>query len=90
MKRDNNATIMDIQEKVSEIGFEEGFEKGTVSGLEKGVKQGRKKGEKEGKKEGILKGLLKAALEMKRLKIPLDQIVTATGLSEAEIDDIGA
>jgi len=81
-----NATIMDIQKK----GFEEGFEKGTVSGLEKGRKKGEKEGRKKGKKEGKLKGLLKAALGMKRLKIPLDQIVTATGLSEAEIDDIDA
>ena len=86
MKRDNNATIMDIQEK----GFEKGAKQGKKKGEKEGKKEGKKEGRKEGRKEGKLKGLLKAALGMKRLKIPLDQIVTATGLSEAEIDDIDA
>ena len=51
---------------------------------EKAVEKGKIEGKIEGKKEG----LLVAALGMKKLQIPTDQIVKATGLSAAEIDDI--
>ena len=51
-------------------------EKGEATGVEKGIAEGEKK------------GLLKAALGMKRMNIPTAQIVTATGLSAAEIDAI--
>jgi len=38
--------------------------------------------------KGEKKGILKVALGMKKLKIPTDQIVIATGLSPAEVDEI--
>ena len=37
---------------------------------------------------GEKKGLFTAALGMKKLKIPTDQIVIATGLSSAEVDEV--
>ena len=46
------------------------------------------KGEEKGEKTGEQKGLLKCALGMKKLKFPTDQIVMATGLSAAEVDEI--
>ncbi len=42
----------------------------------------------EGEKTGLKRGLLTAALGMKKLKIPTDQIVRATGLSPAEVDEM--
>jgi predicted transposase/invertase (TIGR01784 family) len=41
-----------------------------------------------GVQAGVQAGLLTAALGMKKLKIPTDQIVRATGLSAAEVDGI--
>lgn len=46
------------------------------------------KGEAKAIEKGVKAGLLTAALGMKKLKIPTDQIVMATGLSAAEVDDI--
>ena len=46
------------------------------------------KGKAEGIAEGEKKGLLKAALGMKRMNIPTAQIVEATGLSAAEVEEI--
>jgi hypothetical protein len=46
------------------------------------------KGVKAGLLTATKAGLLTAALGMKKLKIPTDQIVTATGLSAAEVDGI--
>jgi predicted transposase/invertase (TIGR01784 family) len=57
-----NTTIVDIEEKAVEKGFEKGKKETSV----------------------------KIAHELKKLKIPTDQIVKATGLSAAEIDDIKA
>jgi predicted transposase YdaD len=47
-----------------------------------------KKGEEKGLKRGFKKDLLTAALGMKKLTISTDQIVEATGLSPAEVDEI--
>jgi len=58
--------------------------------LAKGQAQAIEKGKTEGLLEGKKEGLLVAALGMKKLQIPTDQIVKATGLSAAEIDDIKA
>lgn len=55
-----NTTIVDIEEKAVEKGFEKGKKETSV----------------------------KIAHELKKLQIPTDQIVKATGLSAAEIDDI--
>ena len=57
-----NTTIVDIEEKAVEKGFEKGKKETSV----------------------------KIAHELKKLQIPTDQIVKATGLSAAEIDDIKA
>jgi predicted transposase/invertase (TIGR01784 family) len=46
------------------------------------------KGQAQAIENGKKEGLLVAALGMKKLQIPTDQIVKATGLSSAEIDDI--
>lgn len=56
--------------------------------LAKSRAQAIEKGKTEGLLEGKKEGLLVAALGMKKLQIPTDQIVKATGLSAAEIDGI--
>lgn len=48
----------------------------------------RSEGHKEGMERGVKEGLLKSALGMKKLGISNEQIVTATGLSPAEVADI--
>ena len=53
-----------------------------------GEKRGRKEGMKEGMKEGRKEGALAIAQNLLRMKIPLDQIVTATGLTREEVENL--
>jgi predicted transposase/invertase (TIGR01784 family) len=64
-----------------EEGIREGMERGVREGMEKGVREGMEKGVR----EGMEKGVWEIARNLKKIGIPVDQIVRGTGLS---IEDI--
>ena len=57
---------------------------GKMEGLAKGRAEGRAEGRKEGRKEGIIE----VARSLKSMGFKAEEIVKATGLSEAEIDNL--
>lgn len=67
------------------------IKQGHQEGMAQGFKEGIEKGTKEGIEKGIEKGERRKAIDIaKRLKdigLPIDQIMQATGLSEAEVND---
>jgi predicted transposase/invertase (TIGR01784 family) len=54
-------------------------------GEREGEKRGEKRGEKKGRLEGEQKGRWEVALNLKRMGIPVEQIVRGTGLSSEDI-----
>ena len=70
-------------------GREEGLEQGHVKGLKEGLEQGRAEGLEQGRAEGLAEGEKKAkieiALQLKEQGLPVEAIVTCTGLSIEEI-----
>ena len=77
-------------------GMEKGLEDGKKIGIEQGIEQGMERGIKQGIKEGIKQGIEKGerkqkeeiAKKLKAMKISLNQIKEATGLSEDEINNL--
>ena len=71
---------------------EDGFEEGREDGLKEGKKEGRevglKEGRKEGKKEGEKEAKRKIAKNMLDLKIDIETISKATGLTKEEIQEL--
>ena len=69
-----------------------GHAKGHAEGLKEGLKEGHAEGLKEGRAEGLKEGLKEStrhiALNLKRMGIPLSDIVKATGLSESQIEEL--
>ena len=69
-----------------------GHAKGHAEGLKEGLKEGHAEGLKEGHAEGLKEGLKEStrhiALNLKRMGIPLSDIVKATGLSESQIEEL--
>ena len=53
-----------------------------------GLAEGREEGLAEGEAKGREEGLAMAAKEMKKLGLPTDIIIKATGLSEAQIAEL--
>ena len=72
-----------------EEGLEQGHVKGLKEGLEQGLEQGRAEGLERGRAEGLAEGERKAkieiALQLKEQGLPVEAIVTCTGLSIEEI-----
>ena len=70
-------------------GRQAGLEEGERKGLEKGRQEGLKEGEKKGLENGLAKGrqeaLVAAAIEMKKMGMPVKAIMQVTGLSEVAI-----
>ncbi|MDR0638529.1 MAG: Rpn family recombination-promoting nuclease/putative transposase [Spirochaetaceae bacterium] len=70
-------------------GILEGRQEGILEGRQEGILEGRQEGRQEGILEGILKGEEKGRLQiarnLKKLGVPLEQIVLGTGLSAEEI-----
>ena len=73
-------------------GHAEGLKEGHAEGLKEGLKEGHAEGLKEGRAEGLKEGLKEStrhiALNLKRMGIPLSDIVKATGLSESQIEEL--
>ena len=72
-----------------EEGEKYGLEKGREEGLEAGRMEGREEGLEEGREEGLEAGRMEErssiVLKMKELNIPLEQIMSITGLSAEEV-----
>ena len=75
-----------VMETAEIRGHEKGFTKGLAEGLEKGMAEGREKGLAEGLEKGMAEGReeerLANARNFKRLGVPIDVIIQATGLGE--------
>ena len=75
-------------EEGREDGLKEGKKEGREVGLKEGRKEGRKEGKKEGKKEGEKEAKRKIAKNMLDLKIDIETISQATGLTKEEIQEL--
>ena len=64
------------------------YEKGLEIGLEKGIQRGMEKGIEKGIMEGSQKEKIEIAKKMLELKIDIETIAKATGLTEQEIEKI--
>jgi len=73
-----------VQNDVMDTAHEEGLEEGMAKGLEEGMA----KGLAQGKAEGRAESKLEIAANLKRIGIPTEQIIMATGLSEKEIAEL--
>ncbi|MFW5799432.1 MAG: hypothetical protein ACOCV8_01350 [Spirochaetota bacterium] len=71
--------INDI-EHAKEVGLKEGKEVGLKEGKEVGLKEGEKKGER--------KKAIETAKNLKRMKLDIDRIAEATGLSKEDIEKL--
>ena len=77
-------------------GMERGLQKGLQRGMESGLKKGRAEGREEGLQRGMETGLKKGreeeriniAKSMKAMNISTNVIAKATGLSEAEVEEL--
>ena len=63
-------------------------EKALKLGIKQGIEEGIKEGIKEGKKVGVKEGKIEVAKNLKKLGIPTDSIIEATGLSKDEIEKL--
>jgi predicted transposase YdaD len=71
-----------------ETAISDGFDEGIREGIKEGRKEGRKEGIKEGRKEGIKEGRKEREKEIARSlkgKVPVDIIISSTGLTAEEI-----
>ncbi len=76
--RDYNNTIVSAEEK--------GFDRG----IQQGIAEGREEGRAEGREEGMAEGIRKMARKMLEAGIPNDTIMSTTGLSASEINEIAS
>ena len=76
--RDYNNTIVSAEEK--------GFDRG----IQQGIAEGREEGRAEGRAEGMAEGIRKMARKMLEAGIPNDTIMSTTGLSASEINEIAS
>jgi predicted transposase/invertase (TIGR01784 family) len=63
-------------------------EKGIEKGLQRGIKKGIQEGIEKGKAEGIRKRNIEIAKTMLAQKLPLDMIVSVTGLEKKMVEKL--
>jgi len=68
------------------IGRAEGLAEGLEKGRAVGLAEGRAEGRVEGRAEGRAAGLTDVARSLLKMNMPLEQIITATGLTRAEVE----
>ena len=83
-----NTAKIEAREDGFEEGREDGLKEGKKEGRKVGLKEGRKEGKKEGKKEGEKEAKRKIAKNMLDLKIDIETISQATGLTKEEIQEL--
>ena len=69
----------------AELGYRKGLEEGLAEGEKYGLEKGREKGREEGLEAGRIEERGSMVLKMKELNIPLEQIMSITGLSAEEV-----
>ena len=97
-KRGHRMTESQVQEQIQTPEVLQAFERAKFSSMPRGVKEDYDDEDSQYDRysqhtaaevaKGEKKGLLTAALGMKKLKMPTDQIARATGLSQTEVDEI--
>jgi predicted transposase/invertase (TIGR01784 family) len=97
-KRGHRMTESQVQEQIQTPEVLQAFERAKFSSMPRGVKEDYDDEESQYDRysqhtaaevaKGEKRGLFTAALGMKKLKIPTNQIVRATGLSPAEVDEM--
>ncbi len=83
--------VMDVttaKNEAKRTGYAEGHAEGHEDGFAEGQAEGRAEGRAEGLAEGQLSTKKEIALKLKLLKLPLQQIADATGLTEKEIKSL--
>ena len=80
---DSLKAYRDIKNSI-DTALEQGREEGRAEGLEKGLKKGRA----EGRAEGENRKALEIAQNLLSLKMPIEAIVQATGLTAEEIQSL--
>jgi predicted transposase/invertase (TIGR01784 family) len=76
------------QERDDRARMRAALEQGIALGKTEGRAEGKVEGKAEGRLEGEKKGRIKVARKLLAMKLPLEQIVTATGLSGEEIRNL--
>ncbi len=76
------------KELMERIRLQEIFEMDEATSLDEAEKRGIKKGIEQGIEQGINQNKKEIAIKLIKLNLPLEQIVTATGLSLAEIQEL--
>jgi len=69
-------------------GVEYLFKKGELKGRLEGKLEGEQIGLEKGKREGMLEGKLETARNLLNIGVPVEQIMQATGLTEADIHEL--
>ena len=82
--RDNQNAIEYMLRK----GEEKGLKKGMKQGLQQGKKQGLQQGLKQGYQKGMEQARLESAKGLKRLNVPIEQIMEITKLTREEIEKL--
>jgi len=85
---DNIMVQNDVMDTAHIEGLAEGMEKGLAEGMEKGMAKGLAQGKAEGLAQGRAKRDKEIASNMKKLGLPVSQIMQITGLSEKEIAEL--
>lgn len=75
-----------VEEDAREAGWKKGLEEGRVKGHAEGRAEGHAEGKVEGRAEGKAEEKRAIARNMKAIGLTLEQIKTATGLTENEIE----
>lgn len=73
---------------IRDSGFKEGFQEGKASGIKAGMEQGIKEGIEQGLKEGSKQEKILIAKNLLNLKVDINSISQATGLSAEEIENL--
>ena len=78
--REQNARLEAAEEK----GIEQGIAIGTEQGIEKGISIGTEQGIEQGERNKAIE----IAKKLKTMKLDINQIIEATGLSKEEIESL--
>ena len=68
-----------------ELGLKQGKDLGLKQGKELGLKQGKELGLKQGQEQGLKEGKREIARKLLKMKMPIEEIIKITGLSENDI-----
>ena len=74
-----------------ESGLEDGIEQGMKKGMQQGIEKGMQQGIEQGMQLGLQQrknSLIKTAKKLIELKIPIEEIIELTELTEEEIKSI--